>query len=504
MSSSRFIVLMFFVVVIAGAFETASAQMGPQASPETIAAAAAAGTPVPKGPIEPNWESIEKNYKVPDWFRDGKFGIFLHWGVYAVPARQSEWYVKHMYGNEGIAKWHAEKFGPQEKFGYKNFIPMFTCEKYDPDAWAELFKRSGAKYVIPTAEHHDGFSLWDSALNKFCAAKMGPKRDLIADLARACRKQGLKFGVSNHSMEHFTFINPLKDLKTDLYDPNWAEFYSVADRSETACQKFLEIWIAKNFELIDKFQPDMLWFDNGINSRSLDPLKLKVAAYYYNRAKEWGREVTLCTKDEAYLAGSVKDYERQGRGPTTLQPEVWQVDDSVHQRWGYLADAQYCTVESIVYRLVENVSKNGNLLMNFAPKADGTIPDEQQKLLLGIGKWIEVNGEAIYGTRPWNKFGEGVYPLPKGQYYTGKDIRFTTKGDTLFAIFMAWPEDEAVITSLAAGTAPAGKIESVTLLGHKGELIFTQDETGLKVTMPSERPCDYAYTLKIAGLKLKE
>jgi alpha-L-fucosidase len=456
----------------------------------------------PKGPFEPTWESIQRHYRVPRWFRDGKFGIFLHWGLYAVPGKQSEWYIRHMYGTPEIVKWHAERFGPQDKFGYKDFIPLFKCEKFDPDQWAALFKKAGAKYVVPTAEHHDGFAMWDSDLTQWCAGKMGPKRDLIGDLAKAVRKKGMEFGVSNHRMENYSFVRPLPDLKTDLFDPRYADFYG-PPRQGFPDQRFRDDWVARNTELIDKYRPDMLWFDNGVNSRRLDPEKLEVAAYYYNRAREWGKEMTISTKDEAYLAGSVKDYERQQRGPTTLQPEVWQVDDSVHQRWGYLNDAQYCTVASIVYRLVENVSKNGNLLMNFSPKADGTMPEEQQKLLLGIGKWLEVNGDAIYGTRPWTQFGEGALALAQGQSYTGKDFRFTTKGDALYAIAMAWPGEEAVITSLAKGKAPAGQIRSVTLLGHKGALKFSQDDAGLKVKLPAEKPCEHAFALKISGLSLK-
>jgi alpha-L-fucosidase len=454
---------------------------------------------LPKGPFGPTWESIRAHYKVPQWFRDGKFGIFLHWGVYAVPARQSEWYVRHMYGTPGIIEWHREHFGPQDKFGYKDFIPLFTCEKFDPDAWAALFKKAGARYVVPTAEHHDGFALWDSALTKWNARDMGPRRDLIGDLAKAVRRQGLKFGVSNHRMEHYSFINPAPGLQTDLYDPASADFYSVANRSEESYKNFLRDWVARNYELIDKYQLDLLWFDNGINSRSLDPQKLEVAAYYYNRAAEWKKEVSITTKDAAYLAGSIKDYERQGRGPTTLQDEVWQVDDSVHQRWGYLSDANYWNVHDIVWRLVENVSKNGNLLLNFSPRADGTIPDQQVKLLLGIGRWLDVNGEAIYETRPWVRFGEGP-AINNRPAYTGRDIRFTTKGDALYAILMAWPGREALISSLTTGQNSAGKVRKVELLGHKEPLKFAQDSAGLKVAMPAEQPCEYAYVLKISGL----
>jgi alpha-L-fucosidase len=246
-----------------------------------------------------------------------------------------------------------------------------------------------------------------------------------------------------------------------------------------------------------------LWWDNGVNSREYDPLKLKVFAYFYNRALEWGKDVTMVTKGQASLGGHVQDYERQQRAPTTIQEKPFETHDSPFQRWGYLTDAQYWNVDTVIYRLVENVCRNGNLLLNLAPRPDGTIPDEQKQLLLATGKWLDVNGEAIYGTRPWIKLGEAEGPLTleRGQRYSGKDIRFTTKGDTLYAIFMAWPGEQAVITSLATGVAPAGKIEKIELLGHKGALEFKQDAEGLKVKMPAEKPCDYAFALKITGLK---
>src|ERR1035437_7425203 len=245
-------------------FSSLFAQSGPRTTPEIVAQAAAAGVKIPAGPFAPTW----------DWLKANS----------AVPAHATEWYEKHMYGTPPVTQWHTEKFGPPDKFGYKDFIPMFACEKFDPDAWAALFKKAGAKIIIPTAEHHDGFALWDSTVNKYNAKQLGPHRDLIGDLGKAVRKKGLKFGVSNHGIEHFTFIQPTKDLATDLYDPAWAGFYSVADRSDDACEKFLESWVAQNIELIDKYQPDILWFDNGVNGRFFDPIKLKVAAYYYNCA----------------------------------------------------------------------------------------------------------------------------------------------------------------------------------------------------------------------------
>jgi alpha-L-fucosidase len=464
--------------------------MGPPATPEIVAAAAAAKTPVAQGPFEPTWDSIREHYKVPRWFMDGKFGLFLHWGVYAVPAYHNEWYEKHMYN--AYVDWHAGHFGPQEKFGYKDFIPLFTCEEFDPDAWATLFRKSGARYVVPSAEHHDWFSLWDSDVSRWNAADMGPRRDLIGELGAAVRKQGLKFGVSNHSIEHYTFNQPRGGLKSDLDDPAAADFYWTGHNDEDL-RKFLEVWVAKNLELIDKYQVDMLWFDNGVNHRVYDPLKLKVAAYYYNRAAGWGKEVSISTKDSAYLAGSILDFEKVQRGPKGILPGAWQVDDPIGSTWGYTEGMGVTTPSTVIGKLVDLVSKNGNLLLNLSPKADGTIPEPQQQTLLGVGEWLDVNGEAIYGTHNWVRFGEG----------SGRaGYRFTVKGDTLYAIALAWPGERAIITSLASGKAPEGKIERVGLLGHPGELEFTQDAEGLKVKMPAQQPCKYAFALKIDGLKM--
>jgi len=397
---------------------------------------------------------------------------------------------------------------------------LFTADKYDPSEWAQLFRKAGVKYVIPTAEHHDGFALWDSDLTTIDAQDMGPQRDLIGDLATAVRAEGLKFGVSNHRIEHFSFLRPPpEDVPTDLYDPEWAEFYSVADRSEEARLRFLNDWLARNFELIDKYQPDMLWFDNGVNSRAYDPLKLRGAAYYYNRAKEWGKQVSLSTKRDAYLAGSILDFERGH--PADIRPGTWQTDNTVHHRWGYLDLTLYRNAGQIIRELIDNVSKGGNLLLNFSPTADGRIPREQQAILLEMGEWLDVNGEAIYGTRPWTKFGEGPtgYSNPDNlseqerihreavgdiwlPAFTSKDFRFTKKGDALYAIAMNWPVREAVIASLGSSAELNGPIEKVELLGHDGALEFTRDADALKITIPTERPTMHAHGFKITGLRL--
>ncbi|HEX8314237.1 MAG TPA: alpha-L-fucosidase, partial [Flavisolibacter sp.] len=300
---------------------------------------------IPKGPFQPSWESVKQNYKVPDWFLDGKFGIFIHYGVYTVAAYASEWYPRHMYNNGGVRKWHETRFSSTvDRLGYKDLIPLFKMEKFKAEEWAELFKKAGAKYVVPTAEHHDGFAMYDSKLTKWDSKEMGPKIDFIGDLGSAVRKEGLKFGVSNHRMEHWDFMYPQAKVKTDLFDPQYADFYGppqkpparqqakageevIEDqRVAPQSQAFLEEWLARCQELVDKYKPDMFWFDNGVNSRSLDSIKLRFAAYYYNRAAQWKKQVSISTKSDAYLAGSIKDFERQGRAPKELTDYVWQVD----------------------------------------------------------------------------------------------------------------------------------------------------------------------------------
>ncbi len=439
---------------------------------------------IPTGPFQQTWDSIRQNYKAPDWFSQARFGIFIHWGLYAVPAYHNEWYARHMYG--AFAQYHTDHYGPPDKFGYKDFIPLFKAEKFDPDAWATLFKKSGAKYVVPCGEHHDGFAMWDSNLTRWCAGKMGPKRDLIGDLARAIKKQGLVFGVSSHRMEHHSFMYPTTKVKTDLFDPAYADFYGppIQEGMDAggASQAFQDDWLARCQELIDKYQPQMLWFDAGVDAPEYRPILLRCETFYYNRAAKWGKQVTLSTKDSR-LAGSVLDFEKAGRGPKGVLPGAWQIDDQIATNsWGYINDIKYRSTASIINELIDASSKGGNLLLNISPKADGTIPDEQQQILLAVGKWLDTNGETIYGSRPWTRSSEGPF-------------HFTTNHDALYAIGRSGPT--AVFPSLAKGTA--GTVERVTLLGHPGTLAFTQDSGGLTVPMPADTPGPYPPVLKITG-----
>ena len=457
---------------------------------------------------EPNWESL-RAYTVPDWFKDDKFGIFIHWGLYAVPAFDNEWYPRFMYRDEISRKganyfqYHTERFGHPGQFGYKDFIPMFKAEKWDPVAWVELFRKAGARYVVPVAEHHDGFPMYDCSFTNWNAAQMGPCRDTVAELGQEVRKAGLKFGVSSHrahNWRYYTFSEAF-----DNSDPAYHRLYGMPHPEEAPVSyEFVLDWYARTCELVTKFSPDVLWFDFGWHRDEFEPWRPRVAAYYYNHALEHGYEPVLQYKDKIPDGVAVLDIERGKLDD--IRPDYWQTDTSVsYKSWCYIENDQFRTVTSIVHDLVDIVSKNGNLLLNVGPRADGTILGEVQALLLGTGKWLEVNGEAIYGTRHWTVYGEGPTEVLTARFrerdyqpFTAQDVRFTTKGNVLYAICLGWPQGQATITSLASGSSiSAGSVQQVSMLGVDGTLPWTQDEDGLKVDLPAERPCDHAYTLKI-------
>lgn len=460
--------------------------MGPQVTPDQVqhALVLANVAPIP-GPVQQSWQSIHDHYQQPAWLVDGKFGIFIHFGLYSIPG-VNEWYQKYMYSHGDIRRQHIERFGPLDQFGYKDFIPRFTLPNFRPQEWAEVFAASGARWVMPTAEHHDGYSLWNSRVNPFNSVRSGPHRDIVGDLAKSVREKGLKFGVTNHTIEHYDFIetqNIPADVPTDLGDPAYADFYRV-DHSDERLVEHLANWTTRNIELIDGYQPDLIWFDNGLNHRAYDPLKLKVAAYYYNRAAEWNKEVTCTGKGTCFIAGGIQDFEDFARVPREATDFTWMVHDRLIDTWGYSENAGIRTADNIIRRLIEVVARNGVYALNVAPRGDGSIPDNQQKALQEIGDWLRVNGEGIYGTRPCSTAVEGAALLDGNQAYTAKDIRFTAKGNDVFAFIMQWPEEPTiVISSLSQDRAI---VTSVDLLGYQRGLTFEQSPTELKVSVPSD------------------
>jgi alpha-L-fucosidase len=472
-----------------------------------------------QGAYRADWQSLQ-TYQVPDWYKDAKFGIFIHWGVYAVPAFGSEWYPRQMYlpGSEEY-KHHIAIYGAQKKFGYKDFIPMFKAEKFDPSGWAHLFKESGAKYVVPVFEHHDGFTMYDSSLSDWTAAKMGPHRDLMGELGKAVRAEGLHLGASSHRVEHNFFMGMGRTFRSDVNDPKYAAFYGpahtwLANKNRTPLgndftyisPQWAHDWLARSAEIVQKYHPDVLFFDWWIGQPSVREDLTRFTAFYYNNSLKNGGPVGVITyKDYAMQENSaVLDIERgQLAG---IRPQYWQTDTSVSNKsWGYIENDTFKTPQFIVHQLVDVVSKNGNLLMNIGPRADGTIPDEVQQVLRDVGAWLKVNGDAIYGTRPWNTYGEGPTQVVEGSFndtntrpYTPEDFRFTTKGDTLYAIELGWPsKPEAVIHSIKAAVAGERPVMSVELVGTGSKVPFKQDDDGLHLQLPAQAEGEYAYVYKI-------
>ncbi len=471
------------------------------------------------GPFRPDWESLH-NYKVPEWYKNAKFGIFIHWGVYSVPAFGTEWYPRMMYipGSDEY-KHHLATYGTQDKFGYKDFVPRFKAEKFDPSAWARLFKDSGAKYVVPVFEHHDGFAMYDSGLSDWTAAKMGPHRDLVGDLAKAVRAEGLHLGASSHRVEHNFFLGVGRGIRSDVNDPQYAAFYGPAhnwlnNKQETplsndftfVSQAWTHDWLARSAEIVQKYHPDIMYFDWWIGQPSVREDLARFAAFYYNSSAKNGQPAGVINyKDYAMHENSgVLDIERgQLAG---IRPLYWQTDTAVSNKsWGYIENDTYKSPEFIVQQLVDIVSKNGNLLMNIGPRSDGTIPDQVQQVLRDVGSWLKLNGEAIYGTRAWKTFGEGPTKVAEGSFhdtdnrpYTAEDFRFTTKGDVLYAIELAWPsKGEALIHSVGTGAAGERRVETVTLLGSDSRLSFHAESDGLHIQVPEQAPGKYAYALRI-------
>ncbi len=375
-------------------------------------------------PYEPNWRSLREHH-TPQWLKDGKFGIYTHWGVYSVPAcgPNGTWYPYNMYHKNkalghpsGVAgnpqyDFHVAQYGGPEVFGYKDFIPMFTAEKFDPDEWAELFKQAGARFAGPVGEHHDGFTMWDTKLSEWSAVRMGPKRDVVGQLERAIRGLGMRFMVALHHAENWWFY-PHWVKEYDTADPRYAGLYGpphnaagpigpAASRpqergavfthvwpfedQDKPSEEFLDQWKAKTLEVIDRYRPDLMWWDFALE-RVQERYKLEYLAYYYNRAAEWGKEVVVTYKWNHLVPGSAVIDLELGRFKDQTYHD-WITDTSVDNQgaWSFVQDAAYKPVSALIHHLVDNVSKNGYLLLNVGPRADGTIPDEAKERLRGLG-----------------------------------------------------------------------------------------------------------------------
>jgi alpha-L-fucosidase len=460
-----------------------------------------------------SWNSLV-THPVAPWFREAKFGIYTHWGPYSVASygENGTWYPHRMY-KEGTVenRHHVATYGPLSRFGYKDFIPLFKAERFDAEEWAELFKKAGAKYAGPVAEHHDGFSMWRSKVNRWNAVRMGPKRDVVGELARALRAADLKFLVALHHAQNWWFF-PTWNESRDCSDPRYRGLYSRRHgEHERPDDEYLDRWKTKTMEVIDGYEPDMVWFDFGLG-KIKERYRRELLAYYYNKEKAWGRQLVVTFKENPKGWNNLPP----GTGVADLEVgrmhelthHVWLTDTSIDAgprgAWSHVKNIGYKSTERLVHNLVDRVSKNGYLLLNVGPKADGAIPEPAKEILRDIGRWLDVNGEAIYGTTPWFTYGEGPTKLEGGGHFTeineprltAHDIRFTTKGDSLYAICMGRPGDEITIGTLRA--LYRDEIDSVAMLGIDRPLGWRLDEDGLTIEVPDKMPCDYAYAFKIS------
>lgn len=462
---------------------------------------------IERGPYKDNWDSLSA-HQTPAWFKEAKFGIFIHWGIYSVPAFGNEWYSRNMYiqGSREY-KHHLETYGTHNEFGYKDFIPMFKAEKFNASEWIDLFKKAGARYIVPVAEHHDGFQMYKSDISRWNAAEMGPRRDVLGELTEEMKKQGLINGASTHRIEHWFFMGGGRAFDSDITaDEKEGDFYWPAMPLQDSCfhdldsepvptQDFLEDWMIRTCELIDRYRIRELYFDWWIQHSSAKKYLKKIAAYYYNRAIEWGEEVHITYKHDAFMFGTATVDIERGQF-AQIQPFAWQTDTAIAKNsWCYTKNNEFKEAKSILCDLVDVVSKNGCMLLNVGPKADGTISKEDQKVLLEIGQWMKTNGEAIYGTNIWRVAQEGPTKVAEGQFtdgvdkvFTKEDFRFTTKGTYLYAICLSYPEDgKVMIRSLGEQDASHlpkfhGIINKVEVLGFEEEPVWKRTEEGLMIT----------------------
>jgi alpha-L-fucosidase len=486
--------------------------------------------PIAEGPFAPDWESL-KRYECPEWFRDAKFGIWAHWGPQCVPM-VGDWYAKNMYvpgARRDQYDYHVKTYGHPSKVGYKDIIPQWKAEKFDPDRLMALYKAAGARYFVSMGVHHDNFDLWDSKHHRWNAVQMGPQRDIVGAWQEAARKQGLRFGVSEHLGASFTWFQtshgsdktgPRAGVPYDGADPKWEELYHwPAAPDDTAWYstdpRWHQQWFARIKDLVDQYQPDLLYSDGAV---PFDAVGRSLLAHYYNTNMAGHRgklEAVYCLKDWTtrpghgdYVEGiGVQDVERGGL--SEIKPAPWQTDTSIGD-WFYNKNwkakdtgTMYRSPKWVIHTLVDVVSKNGNMLLNIIQRPDGSIDPEVHSLLKELAAWMTVNGEAIHDTRPWRVYGEGPATVSGGAFkedfgFSAADVRFTRSkdGKTVYAIALGVPAEPVRIASLADE-----KIAAIALLGGDTTLDWKQDASAVVIQPVKAWPCGHAVAFKITLAK---
>jgi alpha-L-fucosidase len=472
------------------------------------------------GPFQPTRESLKK-YEYPEWFRDAKLGMWAHWGPQAVPMF-GDWYARQMYiqGHKQYED-HLQHYGHPTKQGYKDIIPLWKAEKWDPDRLMALYKKAGAKYFVSMGVHHDNFDLWNSTHHGWNAVKMGPHRDVVGDWQKAAKKLGLRFGVSEHLGASFTWFQdshksdktgPFAGVPYDGADPKYEDLYHWPAAEDdkgwySKDPRWHREWYKRIKDLVDQYHPDLLYTDGGVPFGNETGMSMIAHLYNTSAGGNNGKPDVVYTCKQPSEGMWVEDLER-GVMPG-IRPYPWQTDTSIGD-WYYNRTWTYRNADWVIHMLVDIVSKNGNLLINVVQRPDGSLDPEAEKTLAEMADWIGINGEGIYETRPWLVHGEGPVRAKGGHFkedfnYTAKDIRFTSKGDrTLYAFALGWP-DEAKLTirSLAKFPGVNGAVAEVRLLGHEGALKFTHDDKGLNIELPEKKPCNYAVAFKITGDSLR-
>jgi alpha-L-fucosidase len=508
-----------------------------------------AGGPI-AGPFRPNWESL-KAYRVPDWFRDAKFGIWAHWSPQCVP-EQGDWYAHGMYVQGSPQyEYHVKTYGHPSRFGYKDICHDWRAENWDPDELIRLYAKAGARYFVALANHHGNFDCWDSKHQPWNAVNVGPKKDIVGTWERVARANGLKFGITYHGTPGRVWrefmparynsdeTGPLKGVPYDgmltKADGKGTWWEGMDPRSlngpphakNDPCPEFVEDFMLRVQDVIDRYNPDLLYFDDNCDwdfdtgapfGRPLNvwlgmpELTPHIMAYYYNanmrrNAGQLDAVFNIKVVPDAVLGTLVRDFEMtQASG---IEPDPWQADACIgdwHYKRSIYENHQYRTAKSMIHLLADVVSKNGNLLLSIPLPGHGKLDDDELGFLDELGAWVAINGEAIYSSRPWRVYGEGTSDSTGVSLYRGSlppfvngDMRFTTRGDTLYAIALAWPEDGKLVIRSLASDSPhhRGEVARVGLLGGASNLNWSRDADGLTVTLPQEPPCDYAYVFKI-------
>lgn len=463
-----------------------------------------------------NWKSISENlnYKSePDWLRDAKFGIYLHWGVYSVPAYSYEWYPRHMFINTRKEyKYHMEHYGDPKDFGYEKLVPLFTAEKFDAKVWVDLFQRAGAKFAGQVAEHHDGVAMWDSKITPWNVVLMGPHRDILGEYSSEVKKHGMKLMTTFH---HARLLQRYKNEKRpekldffDLYDSHFPYIEGMPTASENPMLKLLygnvdpedfydPIWFGELKEVIDNYSPDIIYFDAWLD-RIPEEYLYKFTQYYLENSKQLNKDVAIFRKNKDLPTNVSMEILEKSR-KQEIEKSLWVTEETIStDSWCYTEDMELRKSKDIINVLIDVVSKNGVFILNVSPRADGIIPQEQQDILLSIGDWMKVNGEAIYETRPWHTFGEGPTSQPIGDFenhkefmklkYSDADVRYTSKGNSVYAFMLGVPQEgtEMLLTGLKKDRK--GKklnIKSVKLLGTNQHVAWTQSPDGLNLTIPA-------------------